>query len=116
MDAPDWKSTPPGQFAPWMTPEQSPSHEHTPFRHWVFVEGFAEHSGMRWYRSAIGEAVIRRDSDPDAYQGYRRDDILAIEKRGDMDPGTGLVAYWMPWGNFPPIPSTPARSDEREAA
>ena len=100
-----WKDVPVGQFAPWMTPSQRPAYEDTPFRHWVMVEGFCEHHGSIWARSQVGEAVIRRDSDDDAYQGYRRSDIEEIERRGDMDRGTGIVTFWMPWGNFPPVPT-----------
>jgi hypothetical protein len=97
-----------------MTPSQRPAYEDTPFRHWVMVKGFCEHHGSIWPRSQVGEAVIRRDSDDDACQGYRRSDIEEIERRGDMDRGTGIVTFWMPWGNFPPIPdamTTTAPSD-----
>lgn len=99
-----WKKTPPGQFAMWMRPENRPAYEHTPFRHWVVVTGSCQHHGINWLRQEIGEAVIRRDDDSECYQGYRREDIEAIEKKGDMDPGTGIVSFWIPWGNFHPVP------------
>lgn len=100
----NWKDTPVGQFPKWMKPEDRPEYNATPFRHWIHVEGCCEHSGSIWARSHIGEAVIRRDGDDDERQGYRASDIEAIERAGDMDPGTGIVTHWIPWGNFHPVP------------
>lgn len=100
-----WKDLPPGQFAMWMKPEDRPEYQHTPFRHWVVVTGFEEHIGRIWFRQEIGEAVIRREDDDEHYQGYRRSDIEAIEDKGHMCRGSGIVEYWIPWGNFHPVPS-----------
>lgn len=105
MSEQPWKNTPVGQFAKWMTPDQRPEYQHTPFRHWVHIEGSCEHGGGNWHRAHIGEAVIRPEGADDERQGYRSSDIAAIEKAGDMDPGTGIVTHWIPWGNFWPVPS-----------
>lgn len=68
-------------------------------RHIVAVVGHAMHSGMKWHRLAIGVAATVYEG----RQGYNAADIAEIERRGDIDAGTGFVVAWTDFST-PPLP------------
>lgn len=68
-------------------------------RHIVAVVGTQFHSGMNWHRLATGIAATVYEG----RQGYVSEDIAAIEARGGMDAGTGIVVAWMDFVT-PPLP------------
>lgn len=84
----------------WMSIETLPPPDERPGRVFVLVQGERDHSGVRWLRQEAGIAGTDND-------GFVRCDIAHIEKRGDMDPGSGVVTHWLRI-NFPifPHPST----------
>lgn len=88
----------------WRSIDDLPEYGERPIRQWVHVEGTCEHHGSIWRREYIGEAIIRCQDAEDGRQGYRSIDLDAIEERGDMDLGTGLVTHWM-GVSFPPVPA-----------
>jgi hypothetical protein len=65
----------------------------------VAVVGTCEHSGIKWHRLHVGVAATLYEG----RQGYRPEDIAAIEAAGGMDAGTGLVVAWMDFVT-PPLP------------
>ena len=68
-------------------------------RHIVAVVGTRSHSCMDWHRIATGVAATVYEG----RQGYLASDIAEIERRGDMDAGTGYVVAWMDFVT-PPLP------------
>lgn len=67
--------------------------------HIVAVVGTRIHSGMSWHRLGTGTAATLFEG----RQGYHPDAIEAIERRFDMDNGTGVVVAWMDFV-VPPLP------------
>lgn len=68
-------------------------------RHIVAVVGTCFHSGMSWHRFDTGVAATLYEG----RQGYRAEDIAAIEASGGMNAGTGVVVAWMDYAT-PPLP------------
>jgi hypothetical protein len=83
--------------------------ESRPYRQFILVEGFKEHSGVVWNRVWADVAFIRRDDQPDSILEYRAEDIERIRRDGDMD-GVEKVLGWMP-ANFPDFNEFAAQSD-----
>lgn len=67
--------------------------------HIVAVVGTRKHSGMNWHRLGTGIAGTLYEG----RQGYQPEAIEAIERRFDMDRGTGVVVAWMDF-IVPPLP------------
>lgn len=92
--------------------KERPPFDEQPIRQFVFVVGRKTHSGMPWDRRGWGDASIEWNG----RQGYVPADIERIERREDMDPGSGVVVAWMPaklpaadpnWSETGPLPLTP---------
>lgn len=80
----------------WLPISVLPAPGARPGRVFVLVEGEKFHSGMRWLRQEAGIAATHNE-------GFDPVDIAFIEKRGDMDRGSGEVTHWLPI-NLPKYP------------
>jgi hypothetical protein len=80
----------------WMPINTLPPPGERPGRVFVLVEGEKDHSGNRWMRKEVGIAATWNE-------GFNPEDIRFIEKKGDMDRGSGAVTHWLPI-NLPPFP------------
>lgn len=87
----------------WLRIEDQPDYDHRPHRQFILVEGWAEHSGVKWARAYWGIAAICRDDQPECFMGYRREDVERIMQQHGMS-GVDRIAYWMP-AKCPPFPS-----------
>lgn len=67
-----------------------------PGRQFIRLEGYAEHSGAKWHRIYVGDAMARRPDDPEAILGFRAEDIIRLCKDGDIDLHSAEVTHWMP--------------------
>lgn len=78
-----------------MDPDWKPYDQDLPFdkrpgRQFVHIDGFCEHSGVKWRRRIIGIAYLNNGGP----QGYRREDIERLMREGDMEEGR--VTFWAP--------------------
>ncbi|MHC2867928.1 hypothetical protein ACVIYH_009061 [Bradyrhizobium diazoefficiens] len=67
-----------------------------PGRQFIRIEGYAEHSGAKWHRVYVGDAMARKLDDPEAILGFRAADIIRLCKDGDIDLHSAEVTHWMP--------------------
>lgn len=81
----------------WIPISELPPPGERPGRVFVAVEGSEFHSDVNWKRGRVGLASTQND-------GFYPEHIAQIERDGCMDPGTGVVKFWMPF-NLPPVPS-----------
>lgn len=80
----------------WRTIDTLPPPGERPGRVFVIVEGEKCHSGICWRRQEAGIAATQND-------GFSETDIAYLERRGDMDRGSGNVTHWLPI-NLPHFP------------
>ena len=101
-------------MSPWKTIDERPEWDHQPMRQFIQLEGYCEHSGVKWHRAICGIAFIRKPGADDEMLQYRKLDILQLCKDGDFDPHSAHVTHWMP-AIFPaigPSPLSPAGGRE----
>lgn len=80
----------------WKPIDTLPEPGNRPGRVFVIVEGSSFHSGNEWRRQMAGIAATSND-------GFDAFDIAYLERRGDMEKGSGRVTHWLPIDlpNFP---------------
>lgn len=95
-----------GALVEWRPMSEQPEPMHRPSRQFIVVEGWSDHSGAHWVRKHWGLAHTRTGED--SIQGYRKEDMMALAKDGDMELYSMSVTHWMPAycpsGSFPPAP------------
>lgn len=87
------------EAAAWRPIAERPEFDAQPIQQFVIIEGERDHSGLTWYRRAIGTAWISK-SGP---QGYSSKCFIRLCEEGDMDPRAALVTHWAP-AIFPKLP------------
>ena len=82
-----------GDLAPhvhWQPISAKPQHDETPFRCFVWLDGWSYHSDTQWRRDCWGLVDIDRDGP----QGFNAEQIFKLKEYGDMEHGE--VTFWAP--------------------
>lgn len=87
----------------WKPVSERPEWDHQPCRQFIHIEGYCEHSGVKWHRAICGTAFIRKPGADDEILQYRMVDIMQLCKDGDIEPHSACVTHWMP-AIFPAFP------------